>query len=205
MSLSPEQIAARLTEPNPFATRFTRPGALPYLAASPESLAVLVRRLRDANWQGEIVGPHGSGKSTLLEALLPLLTDQGRVLRRFQQRGGDSQLALEPGEPATWTSDTLVMVDGYEQLGRTARNQLHRAVRDTGCGLLVTSHSPTGLPLLLQTEPTLELVQQIVATLQSVVPVRVQPRDVAASFARLGGNVREILFELFDLYERRRA
>jgi hypothetical protein len=33
----------------------------------------------------------------------------------------------------------------------------------------------------------------------------IRDHDIAASFARHCGNVREVLFDLYDLYERRRT
>ena len=82
MNLTPEQIASRLAERNPFATRFVRPGAIPYRFANG-----LVGRdrasLRQHDWRGEIVGPHGSGKSTLVQTLIPPLKEAGRDVRLF--------------------------------------------------------------------------------------------------------------------------
>jgi hypothetical protein len=68
---------------NPFATRFTRPGAIDYLFASGQSVDSLVGRLRDHGWWGAILGPHGSGKSTLLAALAPELDAAGRRVVRL--------------------------------------------------------------------------------------------------------------------------
>jgi len=58
-------------EANPFATRFVRPGSVPFLFAHQETVEQLVDRLGKARWYGQIVGPHGSGKSTLLASMLP--------------------------------------------------------------------------------------------------------------------------------------
>jgi hypothetical protein len=61
---------------NPFVTRATRSGMLPFLFPAGESLGGLVDSLRLARWQGQIVGPRGSGKSTLLAALRPEIAGQ---------------------------------------------------------------------------------------------------------------------------------
>src|SRR5262249_23632578 len=63
---------------NPFATRRVRPGAIPFLFPTGESVGQLLDRLRAAGWWGQVVGPHGSGKSTLVAALLPELCQAGR-------------------------------------------------------------------------------------------------------------------------------
>jgi hypothetical protein len=50
----------------------------------------------------------------------------------------------------------------------------------------------------------LELTQVIVRRIQPVEAPRVGDRDVQLSFHKHGGNVREVFFELYDLYEQRR-
>jgi hypothetical protein len=66
----------------------------------------------------------------------------------------------------------------------------------------VTSHRPTGLPLLRECETTSDLLRAIVARL----PDRggpVDEADIAAAFRRHGGNLRESLYDLYDRVERR--
>src|SRR5687767_3485333 len=99
---------------NPFATRFTRPGALEFLFAGDESIGGLVSKLSANCWRGQIIGPHGSGKSTLLAALLPALETAGRRVIQLDARG---PFAL----PAALDSATIVVVDGYEQLSWWSR------------------------------------------------------------------------------------
>src|SRR5205809_770947 len=63
---------------NPFATRFIRPGAIPFLFLDGNSAAAIVERLKANNWRGQIMGEHGSGKSTLVATLVPVLKAAGR-------------------------------------------------------------------------------------------------------------------------------
>ena len=58
---------------NPFSTRYTRPGAIPFRFPPGTSADGLVEQLRRQQWRGAIVGPHGSGKSSLVAALVPPL------------------------------------------------------------------------------------------------------------------------------------
>jgi hypothetical protein len=104
-----------------------------------------------------------------------------------------------------WSAATQIVADGYEQLGRLGRARLRWAVRRAGGGLLVTAHTPIGLPSLLHTAPDLGTVQAIARTLLGDEAAKISDRDVAASFADHQGNVREVLFDLYDLYERRRG
>lgn len=205
MNLTPEELAARLAERNPFATRSVRPGIIPYRFANGYSITNLIDTLRQQNWRGEIVGPHGSGKSTLIQSIIRGLHDIGRQERLITLRSGESRLPVSGADLQTWGADTQVIVDGYEQLGGWTRTLINRVCSRQGCGLLVASHDSVGLPLLVRTSPSLELIQEIVREIQPCNPLRVFDRDVELSFHRHGGNVREVFFELYDLYERRRA
>ncbi len=79
---------------------------------------------------------------------------------------------------------------------------MKRLCRRSKVGLLVTSHFSCGLPTLIELAPDWKTVEQIVAELSSTALTAVAPADVAASFARHGSNVREILFDLYDRHER---
>jgi hypothetical protein len=187
---------------NPFASRFTRPGALAYLFEPGESADAVVARFVAAGRRGAIVGPHGSGKSTLLETLLPSLAVEHEV-RRFALH--DGQRGLPRGFAAGLDSSGVLIVDGYEQLGRLGRGEVARAVRRSDAGLLVTSHRPVrGVPTLLETRTSPELALALVERLVPLSPTgRPDPADVRRQFELHAGNLREMLFGLYDLYESR--
>ncbi|HEX4148756.1 MAG TPA: hypothetical protein VHY20_07205, partial [Pirellulales bacterium] len=134
---------------NPFATRYVRPGAIAYRWPPGESAAALVDRLAACGWWGEIAGPHGSGKSTLLAALVQPLQTAGRRVLMFTLEEGMRRLPAGRKRLAAASRETLVIVDGYEQLSAWARWALKFACRRRRCGLLVSTHRPSGLPLLL--------------------------------------------------------
>jgi hypothetical protein len=98
----------------------------------------------------------------------------------------------------------LLIIDGYEQLGRLARLQLKRQCCIAGIGLVVTAHRPTGLPTLIELAPDGRLIEQLVAQLCANVPSRVSLADIAASHACHGSNLREVFFDLYDRHERQR-
>ena len=188
---------------NPFATRFTRPGALAFQFPAGGSPTLLVERLRQFGWRGQIVGPHGSGKSSLLAALSPALEAAGRRVVMLRLRDGQRHLPPE-FEPGGWNGETQLVVDGYEQLSRWARWRLQRWQRHSSCGLLVTAHQSVRLPLLWQTEPSAELLQTLVAALLQQPTLEPAQRErVQAVFARRQGDLREALFDLFDQVERK--
>lgn len=189
---------------NPFATCWTRPGALAFQFTGNASAEKIVSQLATQDWWGEIVGAHGSGKSTLLESLKPHLAAAGRQVASIALR--DRQRRLPNGflRGALDCQNPLVIVDGYEQLSRINRLILRWRCRHAGAGLIVTSHVPTGLPLLAQLQPSGALVESLVATLTAERPSAIAPADIAASHALYGSNIRELLFDLHDRHERAR-
>lgn len=189
---------------NPFCTRRVRPGALPFLFPTDQTAETLVARLAGNGWWGQITGPHGSGKSALLAALTPAIEAQGRQALLIELHDGDRRLPRDLRQLPRQNRSTLVIVDGYEQLSRWSRWSLKRGCRRRGCGLLVTAHGPAGLPELFRAAVDLPLAQRIVTQLLVGHAVSVAPDEVAACLGRHGGNLREALFALYDLYEQRR-
>jgi predicted ATPase len=189
---------------NPFATRFTRPGAIEYAFPEGQDAKKLRARLEANGWWGQIVGPHGSGKSTLLHTLVAELEARGRTVVWFEQTQGERSLAATDEETLAWNATTQVIVDGYEQLGWLARRWLQRMCRRQRAGLLVTAHEDVRLPHLWATAPDEQLVQQLVTLLQGD-HAAVSAADVSRCYQEHAGNVRETLFALYDLYQRKRA
>ncbi len=208
---------------NPFSTRYVQPGALVYQFPAGEGAELLLQRLRDNGWWGQIVGPHGSGKTTLLHTLAAHLTRAGRDTCWCSLSAG--QRNLPPAQwrrRRTWKAHSLVIVDGYEQLGWLARTRLKHWCRRSRAGLLVTSHRRAGLPPLYTVHCPLETVQQLVQQLLrghsdsgehlgscqtpqlSQRAEVVHADDVLPTYRRWKGNVREVFFSLYDLYESRR-
>lgn len=192
---------------NPFATCWTRPGAIPFHFPSDQSAERLVEKLAAQKWRGAIIGPHGIGKSTLLESLKPLLAGAGKQIHAIGLH--DGQRYLPTGfwhviRHAHEAKHELIIIDGYEQLAWLERFQLSRRCHRAGAGLMVTSHSPVRVPTLLQLAPDRRLVEQLVAELCAKVSNPVTRADVDASHAIHGSNVRDIFSELYDRHEVRR-
>lgn len=185
---------------NPFCTRCVRPGARPFLFLPGQTAADLVDRFRRAGRRGAVVGPHGSGKSTLLAALLPELERQGQHIAAIALHDGQRHLP-RCFPPPSARADTVVVVDGYEQLGFCARCRLCWLCRRRQLGLLVTVHAAVRLPVLFRTEVDLPLAQRLAQVLQNGFPKRIHDADVARLFPQCEGNLRDLWFQLFDLYE----
>jgi energy-coupling factor transporter ATP-binding protein EcfA2 len=189
---------------NPFATRYTRPGVLRFRFPPGENESTLVERLRLSHWRGQIVGPHGSGKSSLLAALAPALEAAGRSTRTVALHEGDRRLKLARREWSELSACSLLIIDGYEQLGRLARWSVDARCRRRGCGLLVTTHRDVGLPLLFTTRSHVDLAIELAHELLPSGQQVIRDADIEAAWGNRRGNMREMLFDLYDLFELRR-
>jgi hypothetical protein len=188
---------------NPFSTRFIRPGAIPFVFPEDQSADGVAQRLRERNWWGQIIGDHGSGKSTLLATLVPALEAAGRTVVSVGLHQNERRLpALDQ---STFSSATQLVIDGYEQLSWWSRWRVNALCRRRGAGLLVTAHTDVGLPMIYETQPSEELARSVVARLIAEPNGRITSDDVSNAYAATNGNVREALFRLYDVYQRRQG
>ena len=196
-----------LADDNPFSTRYVRPGAIPFQYPAAESAVSLVARLRDAGWRGEIIGPHGAGKSSLLRALVPAIGEAGRQPRLIELHGGDRRIPVAWRDLTAFSPETVLIVDGYEQLSGWTRFRLGRLCARKNLGLLVTSHEATGLPTVYRIQPDRAAFVAAVEWLLRDRPdtsSRITAGDVDWAFDICSGDIREALFRLYDVYEERR-
>ena len=158
----------------------------------------LLERLAALRYRAAIVGPHGRGKTTLLEDLAPRLEALGFRIRSVTLHTGERRLSREQRQ--TLFHHLSPRGPSLRRRRRAARP--HRlagpASRSQAAGgLLITSHRPGLLPTLLECETSPELLEGIVRDL-------VGPRWTASRseelFARHGGNVREALREMYDVW-----
>lgn len=191
------------TTDNPFRSSRLRPGAAPYVSPGPEWVAGLADQFATAA-RAQIIGPHGSGKSALLAALVGALRARGRTVEVCELRAGQRRL---PENIWRWPTvpPVVLAIDGFEQLSKIEQWRVRYRTWRAGVGLLVSAHAPVGLPTLVHTSPNLAVAQQVAAQLQSGGTPLVSPDDVAHAYSRCGGDLRETLFALYDLYEARRT
>ena len=184
---------------NPFSTCHVRPGAIEFRFPQNEDKGTLASRLERQEWRGQIVGPHGSGKSTLLAALLPELRRRRSVVLvelHEHQRRLPADLWASTQEP------TLLVIDGFEQLRWWTRWRVCRHCWQQRSGLLVTTHRNLRLPDLYRTRVTVELAQAIVEGLLGDDPAwPLGMPDLARQLFRHRGNLRDVMFELYDHFE----
>jgi hypothetical protein len=140
----------------------------------------------------------------LLALLIPAIEAAGRQVVLVALHDPERWL---PSSLASLTNGRLpgslvLAIDGYEQLSRWNRWRTRRFCNQHDFGLLVTAHADVGLPLIAETKPDLPMALRIVRRLTD--DPNITDDDVARAFDRCQGNVREALFDLYDLYEQRR-
>jgi hypothetical protein len=193
---------------NPFSTRCTRPGAVPFHFAPGPKEKQLFERLWDMGLWGQIVGSHGSGKSTLLYLLAERASAAGIRMVPFDLH--DQQRTMPRGwQRQVWESfevgrGTMLVVDGYEQLTAFAQWRLKRTCRHRQWGLLVTAHRDVGLPHLYRTLTHIDLAHALVTFMLPEGETPIRPELVAEIFRRHEGNLRNVFSDLYDQYEKLR-
>jgi hypothetical protein len=190
-----------LPEDNPFSTRHIRPGAMPFLFPPGESVSQLIERLEGNGGWGQIVGPHGSGKSALLATLIPTLQFAGWHVDLIELHDGQRKLPPPLPDLPEAEPPRLLVIDGYEQLGCGARNTIQRRCRKIGWGLLITAHAAVNLPELYHLEPSSALARRIVEQLTASRDRTIPDELIERLYAEHGGDLREVLFSLYDHYE----
>jgi hypothetical protein len=193
-----------LDRSNPFCAARLRPGTIDFVFEQGKCLQQLVDALAANAWHGQITGGHGTGKSTLLAALAPAIEDRGRLVKSITLVAGQRRLPRAFIASLRHSAGLgVAAVDGIEQLHPWNRLRLRRVCRAYGAGLVVASHRRSHLPTLYEATVDETRAWSVVQKLQDGFPLRVDIEDLAERLARHQGNLREALFDLYDLYEER--
>jgi adenylate kinase family enzyme len=181
---------------NPF--RVDRVLQVRYRFESGDDWDQLLQRLANFGWRAAIVGPQGAGKTTLQEDLADRLAAEGRPIRwlRLNRENRTTAAARVQEALAGSGPDTLLFVDGAEQLGPLLWRRLKRRSLNCG-GLVITTHKPGRLPTLIQCRTTPQTLDWIV---RHLVPPAELPETALLErlFNRHAGNLRLCLRELYD-------
>jgi hypothetical protein len=199
---------------NPFATARIKPGAITFRCSGGKNIGDIVAAFERAGHVGQIIGPHGSGKSTLLAQLGSDLSARWRTrMVHVRPRQGSSwwrrweivEAAFQtPQANNAALTRTLLLVDGFDALGWLSRRALiHHAARRR-IGLIVTTHSRQPMPVLYRTMAEWSWFTEVVNELTTGFPPLISAGRVREAFQRHAPNIREALFELYDVYERSR-
>ncbi len=96
----------------------------------------------------------------------------------------------------------VVFFDGFEQLSYVNRIILRTFCRMNRLGLLLTTHSPAiGVPVLFRTTPSVETLRQTLNYLLDDLDMTPEDADLEILIKNFNGDVREIIFSLYDAFE----
>jgi len=178
---------------NPFSSRNTRPGALPFRytvadrvtesSARERTVTRILRRL-NRHRCGAIVGPHGSGKTTLLHDLAPdlsaampdgqwvLLTRDPNVGLTQKWRTKNENWDTVRKAQSAVAKESVLVIDGAEQLSTFQRLRIRWTAWRRNHHVLITCHRPLkGFVVLHETKVTAALVRVLVDELLSAARV----------------------------------
>lgn len=197
---------------NPFSTRFIQPGAIPYQCFEGSTVSDLVERFFQLRTKrGSIVGPHGSGKSTLVASIILVLGTHRPEIKIHPLRFSTDQLASQSlkRSVAKWTRSSVVILDGYEQLGFWSRLMVEWVARSRSISILATAHQPLrGFETVWETSVNDASSRWVVEQLLQLsgpskgADVLLQSEDWARSREAHGQNLRESLFDMYDWWQR---
>ncbi|MCP3982085.1 MAG: hypothetical protein GY716_22495 [bacterium] len=175
---------------NPFRSSLTQ--SLQYVPIG-TTWADLRLRLARLDYRASIVGPMGSGKSTLLRTLAEQLRAK-RTRVRFHRVELDASADEVLESVMRSRTDDIVCVDRVDRLPSLAWRSIRRA--GLRGGLICAGHRTRGLPVLVRCKTNPELLHRLVRELSSNPGLTGRAETL---FRKHRGNVREALFELYDL------
>ena len=201
---------------NPFATRYITAGAIDFIFSEEEqSLASLAERFVNLpSRRASIVGPHGTGKSTLLSHLIDsqfgAKAERNLAVHRVNLTRNGSSLKQLWTNKAIWNGQTILIVDGYEQIGWLNRARLLQATQRTGVRLLITTHYHIRQFEVIYRSHCDALIDTKILTVllknTAICPVSIiESAWWRQSRGRYPNNLRESLLEAYDWYESQRS
>lgn len=175
---------------NPFSACRVEPGAIPLMKLS---AGELYDRFAGLGRTAQVVGCHGAGKSTLLS----------HFAREARIRGEAVSLVRASRSGFPWSRGcSLLIVDEADSMPSWMTAGVRLACGLWGTGLLICVHADCGVPTLTCMEPDLPTTRGIVDYLCRGWRIRVPDDDeLRGLMDRHAGNLRAVLFTLYDWYE----
>ncbi|MDO5554778.1 MAG: hypothetical protein Q4G68_13550 [Planctomycetia bacterium] len=188
-----------------FESYFCRSLAKRENASSVVGLEYLADTFLERSSRAQLVGPHGSGKSTLMQELRRILTERGTRILSLELHDGTRCLdceTLQRMDTFLASGGGCIFLDGFEQLAYIQRLHFRTWCRAAGVGYLISTHrAALGIPVLFRTVPSFRITRRVVDYLLDDSCFSVSEDGLVALFRRHQGNIRNVLFDLYDRYE----
>ncbi len=156
----------------------------------------IMDRLDAMDYRAAIVGPEGSGKTTLLEDLQDALKQRGlRTRMVFVNDMSPMDRPMRRQLFAQLRHDEIVLLDGADAIGYAMWFALKRRILRQAAGLIITTHRPGHLPILIYCTTTPELLTHVVYDL---LPQAVSSEYLRELYHQHQGNIRKCLRALYD-------
>ena len=182
---------------NPFASHHVE--SLPYRFTA-TCLTAVMEQLAAQHYRGAIIGPKGSGKTTLLETIGRQLAQTGFSCRYLYLQKGQKPF-YNPALSRENAQKTAFLIDGAEQLSRTAWYRFYFKIRRAGA-VVVTAHARHALPALIHTQTSPALLYDLVLKLAGQAEAVAEP-EIDALYSRHQGDIRQALREMYDVWTTR--
>lgn len=219
---------------NPFAVSQVGLAELEYIEPSAGMLELVLQRLKQHQWRGQIIGPHGSGKTTLTIAIARQLNLQFsrltwlviqpgswfaarprcrvQLAARCDGKPGELQFVeFQAAEKGLLTATRLRQIKAGELCFVDGVDQLsqgwqRRLIAAAGEHPVVwTSHQPLdSVPLLVELMPDLVVFRELVGKLLSRTGASLVGAAVEQAFHAAGGDYRRAFSLLYDRWEQQR-
>ncbi len=180
---------------NPFNSRQVE--AVPYYG---ESVDTICTRFAQMNCRGAIVGPHGNGKTTLLHELISQLKTADRnICHIFLNDKKSLSLPQLLKIVSKKHYNTILIIDGAEQLNLPAWKAIEYTSRKNFSGLLITTHTQGMLETLTECNTSIETFCRIVDTILNS-KNSIDQNILKTIYNKHKGNIRNCLSELYGIY-----
>ncbi len=187
---------------NPFSSKYIRPGANEYLFEESESIQEALARFERLDRRAQIIGPHGTGKSTLLCKILNHFEVANANILSVKLNSSKTRLSFSIRDLLRMQQETTIIIDGFEQLPAWKRFAIRKIASARRLGLLITTHEDQGMATLVSTASSPQMLRAIIRRLdrdQRLGPIdEISERELCQLLDSCHGNVREVLFRLYD-------
>ena len=160
----------------------------------------LLDKLEQLNYRAAIAGPEGSGKTTLLEDLKKYLKQKNiNTINFFINDTNPCTSANINKLIESLNGDEIVLLDGADLISPLKWLIFKKKILKHAAGLIITTHKPSKLPVLIECRTTVALFKNIVKQLIGG-EHSLDCADLEQIYDSHNGNIRSALAQLYDIW-----